>query len=90
MSVAAKACEVGHHPDMLIAWQRMRFVICIRRVYPLSSIYDDMRILLLLLAGILLSADLLACRLPASARFCVSLFSVNIAGGFTRTRGAAH
>ncbi|MEV5412196.1 4a-hydroxytetrahydrobiopterin dehydratase [Thermopolyspora sp. NPDC052614] len=27
MYVAAKAREVGHHPDMHITWQRIRFVI---------------------------------------------------------------
>ncbi|MBB4920788.1 4a-hydroxytetrahydrobiopterin dehydratase [Streptosporangium saharense] len=27
MYVAAKAREIGHHPDMHITWQRIRFVI---------------------------------------------------------------
>jgi 4a-hydroxytetrahydrobiopterin dehydratase len=27
MYVAAKAREVGHHPDMLITWQRIKFTI---------------------------------------------------------------
>jgi 4a-hydroxytetrahydrobiopterin dehydratase len=27
MYVAAKAREVGHHPDMHITWQRIRFVL---------------------------------------------------------------
>ena len=27
MYVAAKAREVGHHPDMLITWQRIKFMV---------------------------------------------------------------
>ena len=33
MNVAAKAREVGHHPDIDIRWQCIRYVlICLRRV----------------------------------------------------------